>query len=424
MRNGNKFKFSSCLPISELNNEKKINNNLFSELSTMHPTGSNESQPKLKLSPEDAKELNSLVTLLWGTTTANYATVFARWSQGFVFSKDEQSALVQNAGGESSFAILTIVKSFVLPGPCSVIASVQAYMLKHLIMALPASHQFNDLTEEKCKKILIQAICNILTNSKEHPTFRIVILDKSNDVEKALESPEEQTAHTSESREDEERMDTSMTHDGNEVTGAQYDDDALSSDRFHERLVVQDLETIEEVEKFYSQNFSVLTDRFGILLHLYSVLFTKGIENVLNEISDTSEPLIHSAFGYGSQSLINLMLTGRAVQHVFDNDQDIGGLKLKGIDRQSEIGFITLMEQLRYCTVGSFFKNPKHPIWVMGSETHLTVLFSNEKSLVSPETPAEHARRVFSQYDTENSSECTRRKKKTFKVSSNQCHFL
>lgn len=73
------------------------------------------------------------------------------------------------------------------------------------------------------------------------------------------------------------------------------------------------------------------------------------------------------------------MLTGRAVQHVFDNDQDIGGMKLKGIDRQADIGFITLMEQLRYCTVGSFYKNPKNPIWVMGSETHLTVLFSNEK---------------------------------------------
>ena len=99
------------------------------------------------------------------------------------------------------------------------------------------------------------------------------------------------------------------------------------------------------------------------------------------------------------------MLTGRAVQHVFDHEQDIGGMKLKGIEQQSEIGFITLMEQLRYCTVGSFYKNPKHPIWVMGSETHLTVLFSNERSLVSPETPAEHARRVFSQYDTESSSE-------------------
>jgi ubiquitin carboxyl-terminal hydrolase MINDY-3/4 len=87
---------------------------------------------------------------------------------------------------------------------------------------------------------------------------------------------------------------------------------------------------------------------------------------------------------------------------VFDNDQEIGGMKLKGISHQSDIGFITLMEPLRYCTVGSFYKNPKYPIWVLGSETHLTVLFSNEKSLVSPETAAEHARRIFSQYDTEN----------------------
>lgn len=30
------------------------------------------------------------------------------------------------------------------------------------------------------------------------------------------------------------------------------------------------------------------------------------------------------------------------------------------------------MEQLRYCTVGSFYKNPKNAVWVMGSETHLT----------------------------------------------------
>lgn len=289
------------------------------------------------------------------------------------------------------------------------IATCQAFILKHLILELPASHQFKDLTEEKCKTILIKAICNMLLNSKEKATFRIVTIDKSNDVEKALEASEE-TSDSAREVSETERMETAMTHDVHDEPSEEQGMDLQNPEDytpeiFHERLMIQDFETIEEVEKFYSENFNILSNRFGILLHLYSVLFTKGIENVLNEISDTSEPLIHSAFGYGSQSLINLMLTGRAVQHVFDNDQDIGGLKLKGLDRQSEIGFITLMEQLRYCTVGSFFKNPKNPIWVMGSETHLTVLFSNEKSLVSPETPAESARRVFCQYDTENSSE-------------------
>jgi ubiquitin carboxyl-terminal hydrolase MINDY-3/4 len=271
-------------------------------------------------------------------------------------------------------------------------------MLKNLL-DLSGIHQFKDLTEEKCRKVLVQAICNILSNCKESSVFRCVTLARPNDVEKAQEAAdmEEEEEVTQDEGHQEERMETSLV---NEVRGSI--EDAISIDEFHERLVITNYETIEEVEKFFVDNYEVLSNRCGVLLFLYSVLFTKGIEALLSEIGDTSEPLIHQNFGYGSQSLINLFLTGRAVAHVFDNDQDIGGMKLKGIDRQSDIGFMTLMEQMRYCTVGSFFKNPKYPIWIVASETHLTVLFSNEKSLVSPETPAENARRIFAQYDTEN----------------------
>lgn len=151
----------------------------------------------------------------------------------------------------------------------------------------------------------------------------------------------------------------------------------------------------------YETHASELQQRYGVLLFMYSVLLTKRLEAIEAELLDTSEPLIHEVYGYASQALINLMLTGRAVLNVWDNDQDIGGLKLKGIDRQSDVGFITLMEQLRYCTVGSFYKNPKGAVWVMGSETHLTVLFSDERRLVSPETAGEIGRRVFKSYDPE-----------------------
>lgn len=89
---------------------------------------------------------------------------------------------------------------------------------------------------------------------------------------------------------------------------------------------------------------------------------------------------------------------------------------MTGIDKQSQVGFITLMEHMRYCTVGSFFKSPKNPVWVLGSETHLTgtnknprnkpsinffvvVLFSTERRLVSAETQSEKARRVFKSFD-------------------------
>ena len=36
--------------------------------------------------------------------------------------------------------------------------------------------------------------------------------------------------------------------------------------------------------------------------------------------------LIDPLHGHGSQSLINLMLTGRGVNYVWDNEQDVGGL--------------------------------------------------------------------------------------------------
>lgn len=67
----------------------------------MHPTGSLENQATVKLSPDDAKELNILVNLLWGSTAKCSADVFTQWSQGFVFaSETEKSALVQYAGGK------------------------------------------------------------------------------------------------------------------------------------------------------------------------------------------------------------------------------------------------------------------------------------------------------------------------------------
>ena len=39
----------------------------------------------------------------------------------------------------------------------------------------------------------------------------------------------------------------------------------------------------------------------------------------------------------------------------------------------------------RLMEVGWFLKNPKSSIWILGSETHLTVIFSREKTLVEQE---------------------------------------
>lgn len=359
--------------------------------------------------------------LLWGPSIR--PEVFRRWSQGFDFSQHEPSALVQHDGG-----------------PCCVIAPVQAYLLKILLMETPG-HSFSDLTPDKCKTLLIQAICQILMKCKSSK-YRIVSLRANRQAaagsgvggcpsSSAAALPEEidgdaemvdalenvpsheqlelgvDAAMTATAAASDLVNQNTMEEGAASVAAAEALEgaaDQLNPETFHERLCVSELEQIDDVEKYYAGNFHVLADECGVLLLLYTVLLTKGVDNVLSEVSDTSEPLIHGTYGYGSQALINLMLTGRAVPYVWDNEQDVGGLKLKGITQQSDIGFITLMEQMQYCTVGFFYKNPKNPVWVMGSETHLTVLFSNERRLVSPETPSEVARRVFRQFDTEGSN--------------------
>ncbi|XP_052849545.1 ubiquitin carboxyl-terminal hydrolase MINDY-3 homolog [Drosophila gunungcola] len=352
---------------------------------------------QLQLNATDMRELREIKQLLWGDNVRE--DVFKRWSQGFEFSKVEPSALVQKQGG-----------------PCAVIAPVQAYLLKIIIMDMPGV-KLSEISYDKCQNLLIQALCNILKNCRA-PRYRIVHLMRRRGNATEAGSTKERSpgveggsapAGPAGSSEAAAGAQVELAAEAtpasvNEMSLEQLDNDPhreLSPDEFHERLHTLHFEDIATVARYYMENYGQLAHTYGVLLFMYSVFLTKGSELVAADISDTSEPLIHSTYGYGAQSLINLMLTGRAVAHVWDNEQDVGGLKLRGICEQSDIGFITLMEQMRYCTVGSFFKNPRYPVWVMGSDTHLTVLFSNEKRLVSPETPSEIGRRIFKSYDPE-----------------------
>ncbi|XP_014211789.1 ubiquitin carboxyl-terminal hydrolase MINDY-3 homolog [Copidosoma floridanum] len=308
---------------------------------------------------------------LWGNAVKE--EVFRRWAQGFYFSPDEPSALIQDNGG-----------------PCAVIAPLQAFILKQLLLELADMVTWRDVTPESCDQLLVRAMTEILAQAADpqETKYSVLLVDKStrssDDSGSSLPNGEVPVDQKSES------MDAETTAQP-----------VLDSKTFHSLLRIHTLGTVEEVEKFLTDNISMFKGQFGVLLLLYSVICTKGIAQMRLEISDLTDPLIHSTFGYGSQSLINLMLSGRAVSNVWDHDQDVGGLKLKGIEKQNEVGFLTLLETLRYIEVGSFLKSPSYPVWVLGSETHLTVLFSAEKKLVSAETRSEQAKRVFKKYDND-----------------------
>lgn len=298
--------------------------------------------------------LNDLKKLVWGAQLR--ADVFDRWSQGFVFSESESTALVQHEGG-----------------PCAVIAPVQAFLLKNAIFH--HLEAWREVHEDQCRMLLLAALRDIFCQCN-HERFLIAFCAiEANEIDR------EPVEHNS----------------GSDDTDGKVEAEAC----FHSSIRVVELNSCEDLENTLKEKSDSLSEPFGVILLLYSVLLTKGVDQIKNEMEDPNEPLIDGTHGHGSQSLINLLLTGHAVSNVWDNDKDVSGLKLQGITQQPIVGFLTLLEHLRYCEVGWFLKCPQFPIWVLGSETHLTVLFSKEKALCTPETREAAARRIFKSFDPE-----------------------
>jgi hypothetical protein len=136
----------------------------------------------------------------------------------------------------------------------------------------------------------------------------------------------------------------------------------------------------------------------GVMLLVMSVVASRGKHVIESEFDDPVGAKLTSQFGHCGQELINLLLTGQAVSNVFDNTlKPSGDLVLRGIQSQPTIGYLSQLEAMRYCEVGSFYKSPRFPIWVVGSASHFTVLFGQATSLKESKSDMllEQCRRAF-----------------------------
>lgn len=131
----------------------------------------------------------------------------------------------------------------------------------------------------------------------------------------------------------------------------------------------------------------------GVALLLYSMLLTRGLAMVARD-ADFPSPLVLPN-GYCAQELVNFLLCGRAYSNVFDGERVVGEdgdgspTRLRGIPRPVPVGFLTLFERqgsllpalsggdsAEGCvTVGSHLKQPEHPVYVIQSEAHYSVLW-------------------------------------------------
>eukprot|EP01038_Epipyxis_sp_PR26KG_P006233 gene6233-8588_t len=262
-----------------------------------------------------------------------------RWyEQGFQFCLDPVFGLKQGNGG-----------------PCGILATVQAEILKSLfftnISNSNSSHgsvnQFpSALTQTELDDLLVNALIEILSRA----TVPTEIPHKSNPIQIVELAP---TAHHG-------FLTRSTSQD----------------------LIIHSYHSINDARLGVKSHLSQFKSNFGCITFLLSLLLSRGLENILTDMDDSSNTMI-GQFGHCNQDLINLLLVGRATSNVFDRDMPVGdsGLVIKGIYQRASIGYLTHLEALRYCQVGGYLKVPLYPIWVIGSTSHFTVVFSLTESI-------------------------------------------
>jgi hypothetical protein len=164
---------------------------------------------------------------------------------------------------------------------------------------------------------------------------------------------------------------------------------------------------IADVQQLFEEGVDTwLAGPCGVLSFICTVLMSRTCLIVKEDMDDPQTPLI-GRFGHCSQELVNLMLIGEAISNVFDGSRWLGddpssGLLVKGVDGDKvgipTVGLLSELEPMRYVQVGTLYKNPDFPIWVLGSPTHYTLLFTTRRSdsQLSPEDQLEQkAKKVF-----------------------------
>ncbi|KAF0913873.1 hypothetical protein E2562_024948 [Oryza meyeriana var. granulata] len=309
--------------------------------------------------------------------------VLAQWSnQGIRFSSDPETTmgLVQHEGG-----------------PCGVLATVQAYVLKYLLFfsddldnpevsdpfyalgqrrfyqsSFAARDDFSSLTDDRKTRALVHAMLEILFLCGTGKRAVVASIGGVN------------------------RANTAAVLEGLSVDSAMDLQEVLRISTFTSR---------KDAFNSLLANISLFESRLGAMLFLISALLSRGLECIQADRDDPSLPLVTAPFGHASQEVVNLLLCGEAVSNVFDGKVDFGGgMFLKGIPNDVEVGFLTLLESLNLCKVGQYLKCPKWPIWVVGSESHYSVLFALNPNVQEENELEERESKIRRAFDAQDQS--------------------
>ncbi|XP_023125938.2 probable ubiquitin carboxyl-terminal hydrolase MINDY-4 isoform X1 [Amphiprion ocellaris] len=291
--------------------------------------------------PMDEHTAAELKAVLLGSSL-NYFS--AEWrNQGFTFSEihDLRYGIVQKKGG-----------------PCGVLASIQAFVLKNLLFEnLKSSNTClqrlrpSNTTRREC---LVLALGEVLWRAGEEKQATVAVNSGRNHFTPA---------------------------------------GRCKSEGVLEKIACFTVENIKDLHLLLEQHIQQFeTGMLGCLLLTISAVLSRSVEKVREDMDVPSTSLI-GAHGYCTQELVNLLLCGRAVSNVFDDDMELDSgdgnvTLLKGIKGSQDIGLLSLFEHYNICKVGAHLKTPRFPVWLVCSESHFSVLFGLQRELLTNEDGA------------------------------------
>ncbi|XP_010730743.3 probable ubiquitin carboxyl-terminal hydrolase MINDY-4 [Larimichthys crocea] len=286
--------------------------------------------------PMDQHTAMELKAVLLGSSLNCFSVEWR--NQGFTFSEthDLRYGIVQKKGG-----------------PCGVLASIQAFVLKKLLFENIKSSgtglqrlRPSNTTRRRC---LVLAVAEILWRAGEEKQATFAINSGRNHF-----TP---TGH-------------------------------YRSQGVLEKITCFTVDNINDLQLLLEQHIEQFESGvLGCILLTISAVLSRSIDKVREDMDVPTTTLI-GAHGYCTQELVNLLLCGKAVSNVFDNDMQLdsgnGNITLlKGIKGQCDIGLLSLFEHYNICKVGAYLKTPCYPIWVVCSESHFSVLFGLQRELLS-----------------------------------------
>nr|XP_040040370.1 probable ubiquitin carboxyl-terminal hydrolase MINDY-4 [Gasterosteus aculeatus aculeatus] len=284
--------------------------------------------------PMDQHTATELKVLLLGSSCFS-----VEWrNQGFAFSEthDLRYGIVQKKGG-----------------PCGVLASMQAFVLKKLLFENVESSntglQRLRPSNTTRRKVLASATAEILWRAGEEKQATIAINSGRNHF-----TP---TGH-------------------------------FKSEGVFEKITCFTVDNIKDLQALLEQHIDQFeTGVSGCILLTISAVLSRSIEKVRGDMDVPTATLI-GAHSYCTQELVNLFLCGRAVSNVFDDDMELdsghGNMTLlKGVKGPCDVGLLSLFEHYNICKVGVHLKTPRFPIWVVCSESHFSVLFGLQRELLT-----------------------------------------